>query len=114
MRWTEFKGYYGEFLATFLLRVKGYRILAHRYKTFCGEIDIVAKKGDQIAFIEVKARKNEEKCLIAITQKQLLRVQRASQVFLKGNPQYQNSFIRYDVILVADWHLPIHIKNVTT
>lgn len=114
MNWTEFKGYWGEFLATSILRIKGYRILAHRYKTFCGEIDIIAKRKDKIAFIEVKARKNEEKCFTAITQKQMHRVQNASQIFLKRNPQFQSCFFSYDVILIADWSFPIHIENITT
>ena len=110
---TEFKGYWGEFFAICLLKIKGYSLLAHRYKTYVGEIDIVAKRKNEIVFIEVKARKDEEKCHIAITQKQLRRVQNASQIFLKRNPQFQDYAIRYDVILISDWSLPLHIENIT-
>ena len=49
----------GEALAAEFLRKKGYRIIAKNYKTFIGEIDIIAKDGDTIVFLEVKTRTNE-------------------------------------------------------
>lgn len=113
MRKTEFRGYFGEFVATLLLLLKGYRILKHRYKLSGGEIDIIAKRGNKISFIEVKTRKNEEKCQIAITPQQLLRIRNVSQFFLKKHPKYLNCDLSYDVILVADWCLPKHIENVS-
>lgn len=113
MNATEFKGYWGEFLATALLKIKGYSIIAHRYKTACGEIDIIAKKRDVIVFVEVKARKSEEKCFVAITPKQLERVQRASEIFMRSHSQYFGKFSRFDVILVSDWSIPVHIENIS-
>ena len=113
MNATEAKGYFGEFLAVCLLKIKGYRILAQRYKTVCGEIDIIARRGDIVAFIEVKSRKNIDKCYDAITNKQLKRIQRASEIFLRKNQQVSGCFSRYDVILVSDWKLPTHIENVS-
>lgn len=113
MNLTELKGRWGEFAATIILRLKGYRIIAKRYKTKCGEIDIIAYKQDTIVFIEVKARKTIEKCFIAINYHQMQRLQRASMIFLKNHPNYSMKFTRYDVILIANWHLPQHIENVT-
>ncbi len=113
MRKSEIRGYFGEFIAIILLILKGYRILKHRYKLSSEEIDIIAKRGNKISFIEVKTRKSEDKCLIAITPQQLHRIRKASQVFLKYNPKYLNCDYSYDVILVADWHLPKHIENVS-
>ena len=113
MRKSEFRGYLGEFLAIILLILKGYRILKHRYKLRGGEIDIIAKRGNKIAFVEVKTRKSEEKCQIAITPQQLYRIRKASQMFLKCNPKYFNCDFSYDVIFVADWHLPKHIENIS-
>jgi putative endonuclease len=113
MRRDEFRGYFGEFVATILLWCKGYRILEHRYKWSGGEIDIIAKRGNKISFVEVKTRKSEEKCQIAITSRQLNRIQRTSQLFLKRNPKYLNCDLSYDVILVADWSFPKHIENVS-
>ncbi len=113
MRKTELKGYFGEFVATILLWCKGYRILKHRYELRGGEIDIIAKRGNKISFIEVKTRKSEEKCQIAITPQQLYRIRNASQFFLKNHPKYLNCDFSYDVILVADWSFPQHIENVS-
>ena len=113
MEWIKIKGYLGEFLSRLFLNIKGYQVLAQRYKTSCGEIDIIAQKGNTVVFIEVKARKDQEKCFVAITDKQLKRVQNASQIFLKNHPKLQNCDIRYDVMLVADWRIPLHIENIT-
>ncbi len=113
MRKTEFRGYFGEFVATILLWCKGYRILEHRYKLSGGEIDIIAKRSNKISFVEVKTRKSEEKCQIAITTQQLRRIRNVSQFFLKNNPKYLNCDLSFDVILVADWCFPKHIENVS-
>ena len=113
MRKDKFRGYFGEFVATLLLLCKGYRILEHRYKWNGGEIDIIAKRGNKISFVEVKTRKSEEKCQIAITPQQLNKIRKTSQLFLKRNPKYLNCDLSYDVILVADWSLPKHIENVS-
>jgi putative endonuclease len=110
---TEYKGHFGEFMAALLLKIKGYKILARRYKTICGEIDIIAQKKDTIAFIEVKSRKSLEKCHNAIISKQIKRIIMASQIFLRKHEKLQQNDIRYDVILVPDWKLPQHIKNVS-
>jgi putative endonuclease len=113
MNSTEKKGYWGEFVALLLLKIKGYKILARRYKTVCGEIDIVAQKNDIIAFIEVKSRKTVEKCYVAVTNKQLERIRRASEIFMGRRQNLRWKFTRYDVVLVADWKFPLHIKNVS-
>lgn len=113
MNFSEFKGYIGEWIACAILLFKGFSIVARRYKTKCGEIDIVAKKKKILIFVEVKARKNSEKCFVAITPKQMRRIQRASAIFVKNNPKYESFFARYDVILVANWTFPIHVENIT-
>ena len=110
---TKHKGHLGELIACMFLFFKGFRILEKRYKTQCGEIDIIAKKRDLVAFIEVKYRKSEEKCYVAVTDKQLKRIQRASQIFLGRNPKLSTNPIRFDVILVSYWSIPIHIENVS-
>ena len=51
-------GLFAETVAALLLRLKGHRIVARRYKTPVGEIDLVALKGKRLAFIEVKRRKS--------------------------------------------------------
>ncbi|MDR3187373.1 MAG: YraN family protein [Holosporaceae bacterium] len=110
---TEYKGIFGESIASLLLIIKGYSILARRYRTSCGEIDIIARKGDIVAFVEVKSRKSLTKCYEAIHNKQIRRIVRASEIFLRKNPRFHSSFIRYDVILVPDWNFPKHVKNIS-
>jgi putative endonuclease len=109
---TESKGYLGEIIAVCLLKVNGYKILARRYKTVCGEIDIIAQKRDVIAFIEVKSRKTIDKCYNAVRGKQLERIRRASQIFISRRNLFEK-FPRYDVILIANWKFPTHIENVS-
>ena len=113
MNQSEVKGYIGEWIACIILIIKGYKIIAHRYKTKLGEIDIIVAKNNTLVFIEVKSRKSDEKCFIAITPKQLHRIQNASQIFLNRHPKYHAYALRYDVMLIANWSLPIHIQNVS-
>jgi putative endonuclease len=108
----ESKGLFGEIVAVCLLKIKGYKILARRYRTICGEIDIIVQKGDTIAFIEVKSRKSVDKCYDAIKNKQLQRIRRASEIFMSRRRDLSKNFSRYDVILIADWKFPLHIENV--
>jgi putative endonuclease len=113
MNSTESKGYFGEIIAALLLKIKGYKILARRYKTICGEIDIIARKGDTIVFAEVKSRKTLDKCYNAVTDRQLRRIQRASEIFMGRNKNLRQNFTRYDVILISNWKFPEHIENVS-
>ena len=62
-------GLWGEFIATIVLSLKGYRILARRYKTHCGEIDLIAVRGDTVSFVEVKARATLEAAEASITRR---------------------------------------------
>ena len=66
-RATFLRGYYAEWIALLCLLAKGYRPLARRYAAGGGEIDLIAVRGDTIAFVEVKARGSMEDALTAIT-----------------------------------------------
>ncbi len=55
---AEARGRRAENVAALYLRLKGYRILARRAKLFCGEIDLIARRSDTLAFIEVKYRRD--------------------------------------------------------
>lgn len=114
MNSTEFTGYLGEIISIIFLKLKGYKILAHRYKTRCGEIDIIAFKKDIVVFAEVKSRKNLEKCHMAIHHKQINRIKNASQIFMRTNKKFTNYFTRFDVILITGiCNMPQHIKNIS-
>jgi len=110
-RRSEGYGRFAEALCRGLLRVKGYRILATRLKTPLGEIDIVARRGDTLAVVEVKARRNWASASEAVGARQLGRLSRAAHVFLAANPQYAGLTLRFDVMLVTPFALPRHLQD---
>jgi putative endonuclease len=105
------RGVFAETLAALLLRLKGYAIVARRYKTPVGEIDLVALKGRRLAFIEVKRRKTREDAAWTLPARQRRRIVRAAQYWLAGHPDYTGHDIAFDVVLAAPWSLPRYIAN---
>ena len=102
-------GHRAETFAALWLRCKGYRILARRYKTPVGEIDLVARRGKFIAFVEVKARPTLDAALESIRHTQRARIIRGAEAFLSRHPHYVNHFLRFDAILIAPGRLPRHL-----
>ena len=110
-RRNEDYGRFAEALCRGILRLKGYRILATRLRTPLGEIDIVARRGDTLAVIEVKARRDWQSASEAVGARQLGRLSRAAHVFLGANPQYAGLTLRFDVMLVTPYALPRHLMD---
>ncbi|HIJ62490.1 MAG TPA: YraN family protein [Rhodospirillaceae bacterium] len=112
---AERRGRWAEFLAAARLRLAGYRILARRLAARRGsgasEIDIVASKGAVIAFIEVKARPSLAAAAEAVSVRQRRRLLRAAAGFLAGRPQLAGLSPRFDVLLIAPWSWPRHLKD---
>ncbi len=110
-RIAENAGRRAEAKAAWWLRLHGWRILDQRVKTPRGEVDLVARRGRIVAFIEVKARKTEAALGDAIDEYRLRRVAAAASILA---PRYaQNGEdIRIDVMLLAPWRLPYHLPNV--
>ncbi len=104
-------GLAAERLCVFALRLKFYRILAVRYKTPVGEIDIIASKGRTVVAVEVKARSTKEAALECLTPKQRERIRRALQDFVMRKPFYAHATMRFDVMLALPRRWPLHIKN---
>ena len=94
--------------AAFLI-AKGYRILAKRFRTPHGEIDLVAKKRNLLAFIEVKARASLDDAAYAVTPRQQARIIDAAQGWLAAHPEHAEFELRFDAILIAPRHLPRHL-----
>ena len=107
---AEQHGRRAEAWAAVYLRLLGWRILARRLKTPRGEIDLVARRGRTIAFVEVKWRKGQRDLDQAIDGYRLRRVAEAAQAvahrFLRGADN-----VRIDVLLLAPWRLPRHITH---
>ncbi|HLZ04513.1 MAG TPA: YraN family protein [Bradyrhizobium sp.] len=91
------------------LMAKGYRILAKRFRTPHGEIDLVARRRNLIAFVEVKARATLDEAAFAVTPQQQARIINAAEAWLAAHPQYAEFELRFDAILIAPWRLPLHL-----
>jgi putative endonuclease len=91
------------------LIAKGYRIIARRFRSSAGEIDIIARRRGVTAFIEVKARATLEDAAYAITAHQQRRIIAAAEAFLASHPQYGNDDLRFDAMLIAPGRLPRHL-----
>lgn len=105
------KGLWAEALAALLLTCKGYRILARRYRTPTGEVDIVALRRRRLAFVEVKVRGTVAAGAHAITAHQQRRIARAAEHWLARSPAHLDRDIAFDVVLLAPWSRPVHIKE---
>ncbi|MGO9546755.1 MAG: YraN family protein [Rhodomicrobium sp.] len=94
-----------------LLESKNYRILAQRYKTKGGEIDLVAMRGDHLAFVEVKGRKTYGEAAYAIVPRQQARIAVAAEVFLGEHAELAHCSASFDVILVTPKYGCSHIEQ---
>lgn len=95
--------------AAFLI-AKGYRILARRFRTPLGEIDIVARRRGVLVFIEVKARDSFDAAAEAIGKRQQNRIIAAAQLWLAGHPEDAMRDMRFDVVLIIPGRLPRHLQ----
>lgn len=105
-------GIWSEYLAILFLRLKFYDILCTRYKTYLGEIDIVARKGNTIIFVEVKARRNLNPNYEVVSKNQINRIKRAAMSYISSRRCYnKTSDIRFDLIVISKLVSINHIKN---
>jgi putative endonuclease len=104
-------GLSAESRAALLLIAKSYRILARRFKTPLGEIDIVARRRNDLVFVEVKARDRLDDAAEAVSERSKRRILAAAEFWLARHPGDAQCAIRFDAILVAPKKLPRHIVN---
>ena len=97
-----------EWAALAVLAAKGYRILAWRYLVKGGEIDIVARRGGTIVFVEVKLRASLDNAQTAITPIKRRRIARAARVFASRQRATALTY-RADAIFLAPWRWPLHV-----
>ena len=108
---AERRGRGAERLAALLLRLKGYRILAHGFRLPIGEIDLIARRGGVIAFVEVKRRGDMVSAIDSISHRQRRRIAHAAEAFVATRPDLARLSHRFDVVLVAPRRLPRHILD---
>jgi putative endonuclease len=105
------RGNRAEVLAGVYLQLKGYRILRRRYKCPVGEIDLVARRGNLLTFVEVKLRQDMLSAVHSISPHQQLRIINAARNWLACNPAFVDYDISFDAVLLAPFAFPQHIKN---
>lgn len=108
---AEKRGRGAEALACWYLRLKGWRILARRARVPGGEVDIVARKGRTLAFVEVKARASEEAAAGSLDRWRLRRVavaaERLAPRFMRDGDD-----LRIDALYMVPGRWPTHLVNV--
>lgn len=102
------KGLLSEFVAKVFLLIKGYRIIAQRYKTKFSEIDIIAQKNSTIVFVEIKFRRKFSLEFNPISLSQLTRIRKTAKIFTSRG-FYKHNQIRFDLILIE----PFKIRHLT-
>jgi putative endonuclease len=104
-------GLEAEFFARVYLLFTGWRMVAASYIAPGGEIDIIARRGDMLAFVEVKARATQDAALLSIDARKQQRISRAARHWIGRNPRFANCNFRGDAILIAPWSLPRRIPG---
>jgi putative endonuclease len=104
-------GLSAESRAAAYLIAKGYRIVARRFRSPVGEIDIVARRRGLLVFVEVKARNTLDGAAESLLPRQQRRIAEAAGAWLAAHPEDNESPMRFDVVLVAPGRIPKHIAG---
>ena len=108
-------GHWAERLAACWLILHGWRIVARNHAgrrgAGIGEVDIIARRGQVLAFVEVKFRPTLDQAAAAITARQQRRIAQAARTFIAANPPMAGLSIRCDAVLVAPWRWPLHVPD---
>lgn len=106
------KGHRAEWFAALALMLKGYRVVARRFKTPVGEVDLIVRKRNLVVFVEVKARADERTALDAVPHHAKRRIESAGKWWLSQQKDEPRLSWRFDVIAVIPRRWPVHFENV--
>jgi len=100
---TRERGQVAEGLAADFLRKKGYRIVERNFECKFGEIDIIARDGDDLVFVEVRSRKSSHSLdpIHSVNQRKQQRIIKAAQVYLSKRSTHAPVPSRFDVVIVT-------------
>jgi putative endonuclease len=107
-------GLEAEWFAGVWLRLKGYRVLGERYSIKGGEIDLIVRRADTVAFVEIKARAEIAAAEIAIDQRKIDRIARAARHWTARNPWAMDCVLRGDAVYLAPGRWPRHVPAAFT
>lgn len=105
------RGHQGEWLAAAALMLKGYRIVARRHRTRLGEIDLIARRGDLVLIVEVKARHTLSEAMDAVTPHAQRRIEGAADLWLARQTDHARLNLRFDLIAILPRRWPVHVAN---
>ncbi len=108
---AEQRGRFAERIAALYLGLKGYRVVARRFKSPVGEIDLIMRRRDVLAFIEVKSRADLDTAALAVTPFARRRLLRAADAFVGRHPEVGALTLRLDVVLIAPRRWPRHLVD---
>jgi putative endonuclease len=108
---VERSGRTAETVAAIFLRLKGYRILAQRFRGQRGEVDLIARRGGIVAFIEVKRRPTHDEAAESISSRQRIRIAAAAEEFIAHHARLAGCGIRFDAVLVMPGKFPRHVAD---
>ncbi len=106
------RGHSSEWLAAAALMLKGFRIVARRYRTKLGEIDLIARRGNLVLIVEVKARKTLMEAMEAIAYASERRIEGAADLWLMRQRDHAKISMRFDLVAVLPWRWPVHVENI--
>lgn len=105
------RGHRGERLAALALMLKGFRIVARRYRTPLGEIDLIARRGDLVVIVEVKVRESLAAAMDAVGAHAARRIEGAADLWLARQPDFSRLSVRFDLVAVLPRRWPVHVPN---
>lgn len=111
---AERRGRFGEHRAAFALRLRGFRIVARRFRTKAGEIDFIGRRGNLVVIVEVKARPSLAEAMDAITPAAQRRIIAATDIWLARQADHGRLSVRFDLIAIVPGRWPAHVPAVFT
>ncbi|MCB2096563.1 MAG: YraN family protein [Parvularculaceae bacterium] len=106
-RAAERRGRFAEFLVGLVYRLHGYQILETRFRAPGGEIDLIARRGRLLAFVEVKLRRDADAAVFAVTPKNRRRLEQAGRSFLVMRPHFGDFAVRYDIAAATGFRVKL-------
>lgn len=110
-RRAQRRGAFAEIRAAIALSLKGYRIIGLRVRTPLGEIDLIARRGDLLAIVEVKARRDLLTGVDAVTLTARQRIRAAADLWLARRRDAARLSLRFDIVVVSGWSWPRHLTD---
>ncbi len=108
---AERGGHLAELAALWVMRCKGYRLLASRYKTPMGEIDLIMRRGKVTCFIEVKKRASDDAAIFSVSSRQAKRIGAAARNWIAHDQKAAQGNWRFDIISVVAYQWPKHYPD---